>query len=541
MAPSAVNDDSQSAALDNIAKPPADVVQPPKDIKAILEKTAGYCQRNGINFEERIREANKTNPKFSFLNPGDAYHSYFVWRKAEIGEGRGTDVSAGRVGESAAQVEEAPKGPEPPQEFQFSARMPLINAQDLEIIKLTALFAAKNGRTFVTTLAQRESTNYQFDFLRPQHSLYQFFTRLTDQYSELLNARGSDGGKAEQTRIEELTKNVEDKLHLLDRSKHRAEWVKFQAKQKKQEEEEAETEKLAYAQIDWHDFTVVETVLFTEADDEAALPPPTSIGDLQSASLEQKAMMSAPHNMRIEEAMPTDGDVYYNEYGQQTAQQQYQPQPPQQNYQASPAPIPAQSYPGQPAAPAVQMPFPPQPQSGAPVPAATQAYPNDNRIERPNAAQAPGRGAAGAPMNIRTDYVPRAQAARGQQQAVTICPNCSQPVPYAEFQEHVRIEMLDPRWKEQRAKADARYATTNLSTADVANNLKRLASQRTDVFDPTTGLAVSEEEAARRKRAAVAYAGRPGEARIPIPVPVAASAISMEEQLRHIREKAAGR
>lgn len=61
--------------------------------------------------------------------------------------------------------------------------------------------------------------------------------------------------------------------------------------------------------------------------------------------------------------------------------------------------------------------------------------------------------------------------------------------------------MLDPRWKEQKAKADARYATTNISTADVANNLKRLASQRTDVFDPVTGQALSEDELARRKKA----------------------------------------
>lgn len=65
------------------------------------------------------------------------------------------------------------------------------------------------------------------------------------------------------------------------------------------------------------------------------------------------------------------------------------------------------------------------------------------------------------------------------------------------------VEMLDPRWKEQKAKADSRYASTNISTADVANNLKRLASQRSDVFDPVTGQAVSEEELARRKRAAI--------------------------------------
>jgi splicing factor 3A subunit 1 len=62
------------------------------------------------------------------------------------------------------------------------------------------------------------------------------------------------------------------------------------------------------------------------------------------------------------------------------------------------------------------------------------------------------------------------------------------------------VEMLDPRWREQSRIAAQRSSTTNLSTADVANNLKRLASQRSDVFDPVTGQAVSDEEAQRRKR-----------------------------------------
>lgn len=72
------------------------------------------------------------------------------------------------------------------------------------------------------------------------------------------------------------------------------------------------------------------------------------------------------------------------------------------------------------------------------------------------------------------------------------------------------VELLDPQWKDQKAKAEARYSTTNLSTADVANNLKRLASQRSDVFDGVTGQPLSEEEAARRKKATIhSFDGNP--------------------------------
>jgi splicing factor 3A subunit 1 len=37
--------------LDDATKPPAGVVLPPKDIRAIVEKTAGYVARNGAVFE----------------------------------------------------------------------------------------------------------------------------------------------------------------------------------------------------------------------------------------------------------------------------------------------------------------------------------------------------------------------------------------------------------------------------------------------------------------------------------------------------------
>ncbi len=532
MAPSAVVESAESTILDKIEKPPSDVVLPPKDIRAIVEKTAGYVARNGAVFEDRIRQKEISNPKFSFLSANDAYNSFYTWRLNEVRAGRGNAVSAGRAAEDApALVPEKPKGPEPPPEFHFSARMPNINAQDLDVVRLTALFVAKNGRSFMTALSQRESANYQFDFLRPQHSLYQFFSRLVDQYSELLNALGTDAGKAEKARMAELNHNIQDRFHLLGRAKQRAEWVRFQEQQKQQNEEAKEAEHLAYAQIDWHDFVVVETVLFDEADDQADLPPPTSLNDLQSASLEQKGMMSLqPHSMRIEEAMPTDFD--YNPYHQQ----QQVPQHPQPHLPYAP---PYPQYP-------TQAPAPPTENSeDALIRERTETR------DRASAAQALARGSATAPMKIRSDYIPRAQQQRGRQGQMGICPNCKGSFLYDELAEHMRIELLDPRWKEQRAKAESRYATTNLSTADVANNLKRLASQRTDVFDGVTGEPISEEELARRKRAATSYDGVIGgdgggadslAARTADAMAAARvqqmQTMNIEEQLRHIREKA---
>lgn len=81
---------------------------------------------------------------------------------------------------------------EPPPEFEFIADPPSISAFDLDVVKLTAQFVARNGRQFLTQLMQKEQRNYQFDFLRPQHSLFNYFTKLVEQYTKVLGQGEGD-------------------------------------------------------------------------------------------------------------------------------------------------------------------------------------------------------------------------------------------------------------------------------------------------------------------------------------------------------------
>lgn len=64
------------------------------------------------------------------------------------------------------------------------------------------------------------------------------------------------------------------------------------------------------------------------------------------------------------------------------------------------------------------------------------------------------------------------------------------------MEEHVRIELLDPRWKERQMAADAKRTASNMVAAgtDVSASLRQIASKRTDIFATT-----QEEEARRRK------------------------------------------
>lgn len=479
---------STSTAIDTSGKVPEGIVLPPKDIRAIVEKTAGYVARNGPVFEDRIRDKEQGNPKFSFLSPGDAYAAFYEWRLSEVRQGRNADLS-GKLGGSGSAAPVKPKGPEPPPEYQFSARMPNISALDLEVLRLTALHVARKGRSWMTNLSQKEARNFQFDFLRPQHSLYNFFQRMVDQYTSLLQT-GPEGQKAEQARISELQANIQDKFRALNKAKKRSEYVKHQEKQKIQKEEAEEAERIAYAQIDWHDFVVVETVLFTDADEAAELPPPTTLNDLQSASLEQKAMMSLSRpDMRIEEAMP-DAD-YGNYAGYQDSYDaaytmQYQPQQPYANGTPAPyvpMPSPAQAQPFDPAQNYVPFQTPQAPQQvPSPVPQPQTQQPQ---------------------MRIRQDYVPRAQQRVQAQSASSICPNCHQRIPNSELDEHLRIELLDPRWQEQQRKNAERFSSTGVAGIDVASNLKRLRAQVDGGnSDPVAAAAarVLDDEEERRKR-----------------------------------------
>jgi len=285
----------------------------------------------------------------------------------------------------------------------------------------------------MTTLSQRETGNFQFDFLRPNHTLHNFFQRLIDQYTALLRAGGIDGegGKAQQERMKELQANVDDKFHVLGRARQRAEWFKFQDEQKQAKEEAAEREKIEYAQIDWHDFVVVETVVFTEADDQTQLPPPTSLSELQFASLDQKAMMSINNvNMRLEEAMPDEMDSY-NNYNAYAPQQPMAP-PPVPQYTPSPQPLPYHQQ--------------PPPSSSR----TEEEYEEEARIrerteqrERTRQAQNDAKSAA-APMKIKENYVPRAAARAANKQNMVVCPNCRTSMPASELEEHMRSKSSFP-------------------------------------------------------------------------------------------------
>jgi splicing factor 3A subunit 1 len=405
-------DTAPSTSTELSVKPPPNMTIPPPSVRESIAKTADFVKRRGETFHMGLKQRVMSDPKsnLSFVLEEDPYYEYFAWFVQQLKEGKG---QANQSAQPA--VDNKPKGPPEPAKFRFSARMPNISAKDLDVLKLTALYTARVGENWLKELRNREAGNPQFEWLRPNHSFFQFFRSLVDQYKILLEEEHTV-----EARIKELRQNIENRFHILDRAKQRAEYVKFVTAQKEKEEKKAEDEKKEYATIDWHDFTVIATVMFDEVDDNAELPAPALLNDLQSQSLEQKAMVSLS-TRRLEEALP-DETTYYN-----VSQQYAAPHPMQPTY---------------PMAPPVQAPYgayvPPPMDYKSPAERAREEDQARRQAEQDQRARAQA-ATRGAPGRIVTDYVPRTTTKKTNI-ATVVCPNCKQNIAANEIDEHIRSQ-----------------------------------------------------------------------------------------------------
>lgn len=235
---------------------------------AVIDRTALFVARsaNPPQFEDKIREGQRNDPKFSFLNPADPYHAYYRHRMDKINRGEIDESTPEKDGKENGDVQPAQVldiGVEsPPPEFIMD--MPNISSIDLyvflmfffsllwtdqydasDIMKLTALFSACRGRSFLANLSVREGRNYQFDFLRPTHSLFGYFNRLVEQYTKILQPNTEVLGQ-----LKERTKE-DSRWKTLEVAKKHAKWEKNkrEKEKKRQDDQEAERSTLRIIQL----------------------------------------------------------------------------------------------------------------------------------------------------------------------------------------------------------------------------------------------------------------------------------------------------
>ncbi len=462
------------------------IIQPPPDIRAIVDKTAQFVARNGPDFEKRILGSEKSNQKFNFLLPTDPYNAYYQSKIAAFKE----EAAGGDAAAVQAKAEEAAKAAaeksgiavvagtgsarakvlQAPAKAEYSVDVPPgITSLDLDVIKLTAQFVARNGKTFLTGLTSREHSNPQFNFLKPTHSMFGFFTSLADAYSKVLMPPKG---------LSEQLKKDEDKSALLERALQRLEWDRTQEAAKKQEDDELEREREAMAMIDWHDFVVVETIDFFDEEDEE-LPMPLTLRDvvtqLRDADAETEADGAAAGTAEEDDAA---ADVEMDEDEKDMIRE---------GVAAGAAP------------------------SGVSGPEPSMKIVRNYKKPEQIAAEAKAKASGGLDAT-----------------KFAVSPITGELIAVDQMAEHMRISLIDPKWKVQK---DAMLAKLKDSTMandeEVATNVLMLARTRPDIFgttDEEVSTAIKESIESKKKLgsgagATTETAGGGGLPSAPIPPP----------------------
>lgn len=244
---------------------------------------------------------------------------------------------------------------------------------------------------------------------------------------------------------------------------------------------------VAFAEIEWHDYAIVQTIEFTAADANSELPPPMSKQEVENMTLAQKRMAAMIMENTVE-------DVQAHQARQAAAEAE------------AAAAVGGAGVADDDAA----MEQSDDEDGDAQERRRMEDEEREREFERAQAIQASSVNTAG-PMKIRKDYVPKCAyfilpcvlyltnmgsvGANKGKATLTTCAICNQQIPVDELQEHMRIELLDPRWKSQRDALEARKAQTSelQRGANVVSSLKNLARTRVDIFG-----AEADEE--RRKR-----------------------------------------
>uniref|UniRef100_A0A0V0G5J9 Splicing factor 3A subunit 1 n=1 Tax=Triatoma dimidiata TaxID=72491 RepID=A0A0V0G5J9_TRIDM len=531
------------------AKPIVGIIYPPPEVRNIVDKTASFVARNGPEFESRIRQNELGNPKFNFLNVGDPYHAYYQHKVKDFKEGKGTEPSAPaptatqtKTVTSATQLKQqeilkqiaepfVPK--DPPADFEFLADPPSISALDLDIVKLTAQFVARNGRQFLTNLMNREQRNYQFDFLRPQHSLFQYFTKLLEQYTKVLIPP------------KDMMSRLKDECHsvagVLEQVRYRADWLRYQEMQKRKEEQALEKERVAYAQIDWHDFVVVETVDYMPGE-IGNFPPPTTPDEVGARVLMQERILdSNEENGQMQvvsdnEAEKEDSDVEEPppvvEKGGASDNIQVQDMEEESSSESESEDGEKSTHP-----PGTQI-IPPG--TSAPV-SKTADTPPVTSAATANKSMQPPLPPVPDKVIVKKGYNPK-QAAKNLKSGdnYLISPLTSEKIPANKVQEHMRIGLLDPRWVEQRDKHiqdRINQETVYAGGSAIEASLKQLAERRTDIFgvgDEETAIGKKIGEEDKKKDDKVTWDGHTSS--VEAATRAARANITIEEQIHQIHK-----
>jgi splicing factor 3A subunit 1 len=217
---------------------------------------------------------------------------------------------------------------------------------------------------------------------------------------------------------------------------HRWSWKKKEEERKRQEQQQTDRERLDFQAIDWNDFVLVEQIDFPE-DELFEIPGLTNLGISNN-----------------------------NQVGNGHA-----------------AASSSSSFPPPPLAPSGRTGLPPPPMPPKQQQGTSQSMIIDGDGEDD--------------IKVVSNYQPRiggnaassssSSSAVSSASSMTIDPVSGKPIPLAQLEEHMRIQLLDPKWKEEQKRFQEKQKETGYAEGgSIADSLKLFARKRGDIFGQAT-------------------------------------------------------
>lgn len=162
------------------------VIIPPKEIRAMIDKTAEYVAKNGSKFEETIYN-NQSSDEFAFLRLDNPYRAYYDKKVVEFAR-QMIETEQGKAQETIRAYEAVEQEDEAPIDdtYRFISKQPELTIGEKDLIIITAQYVALNGEEFLSQLSSLERENPNYVFLRPNHPHFGYFTNLVDMYIEMI-------------------------------------------------------------------------------------------------------------------------------------------------------------------------------------------------------------------------------------------------------------------------------------------------------------------------------------------------------------------
>jgi splicing factor 3A subunit 1 len=448
------------------------VIRPPPEIRAVADRTALYVAKNGRAFEARIMGSEKgRQPKFSFLQPDSPFHSYYE-SKVQFYEEGGTDndpedngkkVEKGKGSEDEKAAGAPPENPPSTLKMKASTITSVIDP----VAKAVLAQRAKIGQlrsAGVSVHQQEQGTDTGAD---PGAAVPTTVTIPPPPPLSFVNVVAPSSLSDRQLELIQLVAQMTalDRTFLLQLSAREWSNPEFGFCQPRHGH-------FAYFSALVDSYRLILSTWTTTVEQQEKKEPTTGTDPIATTDL-ASSISSGSVEACLERA------AYRAEY-ERDAEQQRRNQ--HQSSALDPVVVDwhdfvvvetidfaADEVVDLSMLPPPPLPIPPVPSPSAAVAAAPRGGDEMDESDEEDQEQ----------IRLVPNYQPRVVGSDAKAPQYVIDPITGKSVAVQDMPEHMRIQLLDPKWAEERKKFQDKQKDSNLVSGDVvASNLERLAQAR---------------------------------------------------------------